>query len=300
MGSSKTVKWVVGTAVLILLILVAAWFLMVTPKLTEASDTRAENDAALAQQDQLRTQLTTLQDQFEKIDEYRAQLDVLHTQIPAEARLAEYTRQLQDAATLTGVTIVALEPMVPEAFGAVADTTSGGTEPAGTTTTDGTTTDGSTTGTATGDAAVGEANDTAATADSATDATTDATADPAAAPTATSGAVLPPELAGMAAVRLSITVVGPYPSVMAFLESVQTVIPRLLLVTGFTGVSQDVADTMSGRPATNAGDLELNLQGFMYYIVPDAAATPVDPDAEPVEPTPLPQTDRNPFSPITG
>jgi len=291
MGRSKTQTWIVGTVVLIILILAATWFLMVTPKLSQTQETRDANDNAIAEQDQLRNALATLRSQFENIDAMRAELDVLRTQIPDTPRLSEYVRQLDAIAVQFGVTITQLGPAVPEPFGVVASTTSTGTGVVGTT--DGT---GSTTGTATGDAAVGEAEQTAENADAATATTDDATAEPTDT-TATTGA-LPVALAGMGAVPVSITVVGPYTNVMGFLEAVQIQIPRLLLVTGFSGLSQSVGDAMSGRPATAAGDLELAIQGFMYYLVPGATA--VTGEEAVTEPTPLPASERNPFAPVTG
>lgn len=287
MGRSKTQTWIVGTVVLIILILAATWFLMVTPKLSQTEETRVANDDAMAQQDQLHNELATLRSQFETIDELRAELDVLRTQIPATPRLSEYVRQLDAIGVQFGVTIIQLGPVAPEPFGVIASTTSAGTEAAGT---------GSTTGTATGDAAVGEAEQTADDADAAAATTDDTTAEPTDT-TATTGA-LPMALAGMGAVPVSITVVGPYANVMGFLEAVQIQIPRAFLVTGFSGLSQGVSDATSGRPATAAGDLELAIQGFMYYLVPNATA--VTGEAEVTEPTPLPASDRNPFAPVTG
>lgn len=285
MGSSKTRPWILGTAILAFVVLAATWLLAVTPKLAQAQETREANDQALARQDQLRSQLATLQEQALRLDEYRAELDTVAVQIPAEARLSEYTRQLDTVALQFAVTIVALNPGEPVTFGEVL-----GAVPAPAPTE---TTDGEVAADPATDAAVEDAAD--ATADATTDAETPP-APPAAEPS------LPPALLDLVAIPVAVTVLGTYPNVMAFLDAVQVQIPRLFLVVGLSVLSQGESDGTGGRPATAPGDVEMTIEGLLYQYPAEATGPVAVPEGgeEPTEPAPLPSSDRNPFASITG
>lgn len=281
MGSSKTRPWILGTAILALVVLAATWLLAVTPKLAQAQESREANDQALARQDQLRSQLATLRAQAQRLDEYRAELDTLAVQIPAEARLSEYTRQLDAVALQFGVTIVTLNPGEPVTFG---DVLGAVPAPAPTETTDG---------------AVAADPATGAAVEDAANATTDAETPPA--PPAAEPS-LPPALLDLVAIPVAVTVLGTYPNVMAFLDAVQVQIPRLFLVVGLSVLSQGEADGAGGRPATAPGDVEMTIEGLLYQYPAEATGPVAVPEGgeEPTEPAPLPSSDRNPFASITG
>ncbi len=300
MGASKSQTWVVGTVLAGLLILVGAWFLLISPKRAETATARDDNDAALFEQDQLRSRLAVLQEQSTHMGEYQDEIDVIGVQIPSEPQVAAYVRSLQGLATQYGVTITEVSPGLPIAFGeamgveaAVPTTTDA---PADATGADATGTD------ATGTGAVDAAGDTANTAEAAGDQSAGgATQDATTAPAATTPAAAPAQ--GLYAIPMGIQVVGTYANVNAFLEGVQTQIGRLLLVTTVEALAQGAQDAQGGRPATAPGDVELTIGGFLYEYLDSTEPVATDGEAEPAvptEPAPLPTSDRNPFAPAAG
>ncbi|WP_250442752.1 type 4a pilus biogenesis protein PilO [Actinotalea sp. C106] len=269
MSTSSARTWVIGTVVLSLLILVGTWFLAVTPKLAETQETRDYIVDEQAREDTLRLQLATLEKQFAEIDTYKAELAGLQAQIPVAAALPGYLRELEEMATTYKVTIVGVSPG-PAATLEVPVATPVATAPA-------------------------ETEDTTEPEGE------DITADPDAA-----AAPAEPEPATrLVAIPVSLTVVGTYADVAAFLEGAQEGTDRLLLVTALNTTTQQAAEASGGRPATAAGDLEATIDGNIYVLTDQAAATPSDEPVEGEEPTEspsaeLPSSDRNPFAPVAG
>lgn len=280
MAGSKSQTWIIGTVLVALLIFVSAWFLLVSPRQARADEARADNEAALFEQDQLRSRLAVLEEQSTHLDEYQAEVDALSVQIPPEPRIPDYVRSLQGLADQYGVTITALSPSFPIAFGEAVGTTAvvlptetedaAGTDP------------------------VASAEDTAVQAEETTDGSAGETApEPAPATPETTAA------SGLFAIPVGIQVVGTYTSVCAFLEGLQTQIGRVFLVTAFDAVAQDAQDAQGGRPATAPGDVELTINGFLYEYL-DSTSVSTDQTEVPAEPAPLPSSERNPFASITG
>lgn len=303
MGITKLQRWIIGTVVMSVLLVVATWFLVVTPRLTQAEETRGLTEDALARQDQLRVQLARLEADFEHIDEYRAELAALRVQIPADDQLSEIVRQADALAQQNGVTVLGIMTEPPKSFRETLST-SGAAAPAPTPATD----------PATGGAVTGDAPDPAASApaapepEAATDPTgTDPTgADPAAADPAAGAAVVPPTVEDLVAIPVTFTVQGSYAGAVGFLNGLQEGISRVFLVGGFTSVSMVEAPAAGGRPAANLGDVELTITG-LFYAYPPSTPVVVTPgeaddegDSEPTAPPTLPYTDRNPYSPVTG
>lgn len=266
MGGAKRTTWIAGTVVVALLMLVASWFLAIMPKLSDASDVRAQAQQTRDQNDLLELKLTQLKADFEKLDEYKAELAGLQQQIPTQEQLAEYLRQLDAIATAQGVTITVLTPAVPEAVVLAAPA-------AATTTTE------STDGTSSTD-------DSSSTDESAT---TDTTA-PVASGVPT----------GFMAIPVQMTAVGTYDATSAFLSDLQNGTQRLFLVSALQGTSQDDAESSGGKPATGVGDLEIIVTGYLY-VLPDSLGTAavVDP-AAPAPTLPGAVPGKNPLVPIPG
>ncbi|WP_449385191.1 type 4a pilus biogenesis protein PilO [Cellulomonas soli] len=265
MGGAKKTTWIGGTVVVGLLIVVAAWFLAISPALTSADEVRAQAEQARQQNELLELKLVQLKADFEKLPEYKAELAGLQTQIPSDAAMAEYFRQVDQIATAHSVTVTALTPSTPTAV-----TLAASTAPAPTETTEPTETgDGSTdaTGTATSTDTAGAAG---------------------AVPT------------GFVAIPLSLTVLGTYDDTVAFLNDLQNATPRLFLVSGLTGTSQKEAEASGGKPATGPGDQELVVTGYVY-VLPDALGMAATPDADAAPPAlPGAVAGKNPLVPITG
>lgn len=259
--SSKAGGWIAGTVFLALLILVAAWFLAVSPLLEEAGDTRDQASAQLDQNVLTKNKISKLKEQFASKDQLEAELVALRQQIPTTGDLATYRREIAEAAAARGVTIVSLST----------GTASSVTPAAAAPSTDDTSTDD--TGTGSSDATTSDASAGAAAAGSA--------------------AAEGPAAYG---VPVSIDVLGSYDAVVAFLSDLQSSVQRLMIVEQLSGTAPAPSDAAAGKPAISQGDLELVITG-QVFILPEAAASAAGADAgDAAEPTPLPPANgRNPL-----
>ncbi|QHT55832.1 hypothetical protein GXP71_06890 [Cellulomonas sp. H30R-01] len=266
MSGAKKSTWIGGTVFIGLVMAVAAWFLAISPTLAAAAELRTEAQQTREQNDLLDLRVKKLAADFAKLPEYRAQLDALRTQIPVEANLAAYIRELDAIAVAHSVTLVGVSPSTAQAVVVAPPAAAPAAEtPAGEVPAEGST------------EATGATDGTGATA----------------APEQAAGAP-----AGFAAIPFSITALGTYDNVIAFLSDIQNATPRLFLVTGLVGTAQDQADAGAGRPATAPGDLELIISG-QTYVLPDALAVPpTEEAAPPALPGAVPG--KNPLLPIPG
>jgi len=114
MGGAKRSTWIGGTVFLGLVVVAAAWLLAVSPKLTEASETREEAVLAEEQNALMELKILKLQADYAKLPEYKAQLAALQEGIPTEVKVADYLRELDAIGTARGVTITAVTPSSPE------------------------------------------------------------------------------------------------------------------------------------------------------------------------------------------
>ena len=225
MGTSKTTYWVVGAALLALLVVGGGWMLLIQPQLQAASDTRSEADQVEAQNLVQQDQVDALRVQFENISTYEDRLAQMQEQIPTEDELIDFNQTIVDLSIQHGVLVTATtaaggEPVIPvtpapapEAAPAPADDT------------------------------VVEAADSAA---EATDEQTETT-EGAGAPAPTDPVVDAVE--GLISIPVSVSVLGTAENARAFADSLQTTIPRLLLVEKLTSTALPEADagTVSDR-----------------------------------------------------
>lgn len=105
--------WIAGTAIVVIAAVALGWVLGISPKLAEAAAadaTRASVEAA----NTIRLQeLAALKAQFEGIEDIRDQLDALQQEIPVDADLPDFIRQLNTMAAKVGVTIDSISPGEP-------------------------------------------------------------------------------------------------------------------------------------------------------------------------------------------
>lgn len=101
------------TAVLIVGILAASWFLLVSPKRIEAADLRGQATEQQANNDALVQQLTVLKAQSLDLPKQRAQLAVFRKQIPDNPALPTMIRELTAAGRKVGVQVLSMSPGTP-------------------------------------------------------------------------------------------------------------------------------------------------------------------------------------------
>ncbi|WP_421733816.1 hypothetical protein [Cellulomonas sp.] len=119
MAGGKAGPWVAGTIVGALALLLAAWFLGISPTLTAAEETKAQAEAQVDQNELLTIKIAGLKKQFVNLDQYKAERAAIQLQIPTTMQLADYQRQLATIAGAHQVTLVNLSvssslPVVPE------------------------------------------------------------------------------------------------------------------------------------------------------------------------------------------
>jgi Tfp pilus assembly protein PilO len=110
---SRTRGWTLGTVALSLVILLAGWFLLVSPKRSEANALQAQAAGVQQQNASLVTQIATLKAQNAKLPEQQAKLAKIRQQLPDNPALPGLIRSLSDVAKTSGVQLVSLAPANP-------------------------------------------------------------------------------------------------------------------------------------------------------------------------------------------
>ena len=110
---TQTTRWSAGTAVAVLLILVAGWFLLISPQRTEAQDLEAQAAGTEADNLRLESEIATLKAQQKQLPKWQAQLAELQTQIPSSPAMPSLIRSLSDIAKSSGVSLDSMSPAAP-------------------------------------------------------------------------------------------------------------------------------------------------------------------------------------------
>jgi Tfp pilus assembly protein PilO len=139
----KMRQWTILTAVGVLAVFAAGWFLLISPQRGHAADLRADATSQQQSNDQLRLRVTQLEAQKKGLPAQQRLLDQIAAKIPATPELPGLIRQLSTAAQAAGVDLVTLAPAEPALVAASAPTaaapTTTGTTGTATTGTAGTT-----------------------------------------------------------------------------------------------------------------------------------------------------------------
>lgn len=101
-------NWIVGTVILSLILCVAAWFVVITPKLDSAAELDTQADGLKRDNAVLETKVKKLADQFTRIEQFRAELAALQVQLPVEGSVPAIVRDLDSMADATEVSISAI------------------------------------------------------------------------------------------------------------------------------------------------------------------------------------------------
>lgn len=238
MKVAKTTPWVVATAFLSVLILGAAWVLVISPQLDRANT--ALEDAARVETQNMAYQrrLAELRDQFEHLDEYKADLAAIQVQIPPEDGEPAFYRELVAASAASGAFLVSILTEGATDVEVVAETPN-----------------------------AGAADPNAGAAEPTTDAGATPADEPDAEPTAPATvAPTPMGIDGFVAIPFTITVLGSYDKTVQFVQLAQESFDRLFVVTGFTVKGQPATPPTGGRPEVQEGDAEFEVRGFAYVL----------------------------------
>lgn len=107
---------IAGCAVLCLLILVASWFLVATPRKQAVADLRTQAAAQEITNQTTRTQLAVLQDVAARLPQAQQQAAALSQRVPSSPELVQLIRQLTDAAKHSGTELTSITPTKPTAL----------------------------------------------------------------------------------------------------------------------------------------------------------------------------------------
>ena len=112
---SKSRLWTVGTAVLVVAILAIGWFLLISPKRSEASDlktTAAETEAGNVS---TQSQIDQLKAQQKKLPEQRADIEAIKVRLPPAPDQPAVIQQLTEDAALSDVELTSITPAALQA-----------------------------------------------------------------------------------------------------------------------------------------------------------------------------------------
>ena len=244
-----TRKWSLLAAVLVVAILAAGWFLLVSPKRSEAADLKAQAASQEQKNVQLQSEIKQLEAQLAELPKERAKLATIQKQIPNNPALPSLIRDLTAAGRKAGANIDSLAPSPPVAM--VAETAPVAPVTTSTTPTDSTSSSDST-------------------------ASTDSTDSASATTPTTPTAAAPTTESTLFAVPIVVKVTGSYFELEQFVSKVE-VLQRSFLVNGFT-VGEPAGDK------AGEGDLTIELKGSVFLAAPAAQSTTATP--APVASTP--------------
>jgi Tfp pilus assembly protein PilO len=108
-----TRRWSLLTAVLIVGILAASWFVLVSPKKSQAADLRSQATSQQASNDALVQKLNELKSQAIDLPKQKAELAVMRKQIPDNPALPTMVRDLTAAGRKVGVQLLSITPGPP-------------------------------------------------------------------------------------------------------------------------------------------------------------------------------------------
>jgi len=113
---SKTRTWSAATAALCVLLIVAAWFLLIAPQRAEAADLRDQTVAQDQANQQTRLKIQQLKAQYAALPAKQAELAIIRQQLPDNPALPTLIRTLTAMAEAADVTLVSLAPAPPAPF----------------------------------------------------------------------------------------------------------------------------------------------------------------------------------------
>lgn len=236
------------TALIAIVILVAAWFLLVSPMLTSASEANANAEEQENTNSNTEVEVNKLRAQFANMDQYQAQLTSLQVQIPVAPGYADLQRMFSAIANEHHVVITSLQ------FGTAAEMAQ--------------------------DAAAADdgSTDTSSPAPSPTPAPTagDATAD--------GSGTSAPSLAKLYAIPVNVAVTGAYDDVMSALKELQTGTGRIVLITTVTLTAPNSATAGTPLVGVPAGETGV-FSGSTFVLT---SSTPTEQPGSAASPSPSP------------
>ena len=102
--------------VVYLLVLVAGWFLLISPKRAEVADLRGKVQTQESSNSSLQAQIANLEALAAKLPAQRAALAAVSAKVPQQPAIPELVRNLNQAAVASNVTLTGIKPVEPTAI----------------------------------------------------------------------------------------------------------------------------------------------------------------------------------------
>jgi Tfp pilus assembly protein PilO len=113
MLATRTSRWSAVTAAICLLILVATWFLLVSPKRADVTRINEERVSAEDANLGLERRIADLRKQYGELEARRAELAGIRAQLPPSADVPDLVRNLSTLASDAGVELLSVAPGAP-------------------------------------------------------------------------------------------------------------------------------------------------------------------------------------------
>jgi len=111
---TTTRRWLAGAVAAALVLVLASWFLLISPQRSQAADLRDQATAQQDRNDSIRLRTQQLKAQFASLPQRQAELAEIRRQLPGQPDLASLVRQLSTAAGDAGVSLTAVRPGGPQ------------------------------------------------------------------------------------------------------------------------------------------------------------------------------------------
>jgi Tfp pilus assembly protein PilO len=103
-------------AIVCVVVLIAGWFLLVSPVKSDISKTKAATEAQTSENSSEQLTLASMRSIAKNLPQEKAQLAALSSRVPDQVQLPALLRAIQSAATTTGITLTSLSPTQPAAL----------------------------------------------------------------------------------------------------------------------------------------------------------------------------------------
>jgi Tfp pilus assembly protein PilO len=117
---SRIQQWMAGTAVAVLVIVAAGWFLAISPQKHKVSNLASQAATQEQTNSGLRTRLSVLTAQMSAVPSEEAAVAAVAQKIPSDPDMPNYVRALTTIAGQTGVELVSIAPGPPAAVAVAA------------------------------------------------------------------------------------------------------------------------------------------------------------------------------------
>jgi type IV pilus assembly protein PilO len=109
-------KWSLLTGFLVIAVVAAGWFLLVSPKRAATTDQKTQKATQDRTNSELQTQISVLKEQFANLPKQQAQLAAIRQQLPDNPQLPKLVRDLSADAKASGAFLAEIAPGLPVAL----------------------------------------------------------------------------------------------------------------------------------------------------------------------------------------